>query len=266
MSTRHIQAVVTIAGLAGVLMFSNMMPGTVQAQAPALTDDITITGQIIPDLNTDPQERQKLIEAGEPLNLFKYYLFDANGAEYELQFEDSLLASLGRGFFDKNPSAKSLRIYMADQPQYMGSSVVWQEWTGQWATVTGTRISTNVIQVQLMEKSKPPSTTSTSNLAAARRARHVTYTGKLLPTMSLMTVDSNGISAFTLSVKESDTVRLLLHLFDSTKNLTSVIGTDNTTKSIAEAVGEQCTVTGWIFAHVDIRLPELIYAQLVQIG
>ncbi|MBX3086602.1 MAG: hypothetical protein KF716_33520 [Anaerolineae bacterium] len=251
MSTRHIQAVVTIVGLAGVLMFSNMMPGTVQAQTPTLSDEIMIAGQIIPDLNTDRQEQQKLIEAGEPLNLFKYYLFDANGAEYELQFEDSLLASLGSGFFDKNPSVKSLRIYMSDHPQYMGSNIVWQEWTGQWAAIKGNLISDHLIQVHSMQRSETIPTTAAFNIATERRARQVTYVGTLYNGYASQPLENDGLWLYALPDAKPGSAQRAYFLASSPKSFTRVFGPDGIEAvDIAYCESQQCTVKGWIFLDV----------------
>ena len=275
MGTRRIVVTATIAIIC-ILVGSVLLVATNnRSTLPTLSTpagQITITGQIIPDLNTDMQERQIVIEAGEPLDDLKYYLYDTSGVEYRLQFDAALLAALGDDYFEQHPFYKSIKYYAPERPDYMGRTAIWQEWTGKWSAVTGNLLAPNLLQVHSMQQSKHDLETATLKNAMGRRAKQVTFIGMMNDAVSLQPVENDGPTLFTIKDESLGTIQLVLILDHSPKSFTRIVSSDNkdvATRDKALVVGQSCTVSGWMFVQYQTGWPEIplvLYSQSIQIN
>jgi hypothetical protein len=217
------------------------------------------------------QERRIVIEAGEPLDDIKYYLYDASGVEYRLQFDAVLLGSLGEEYFERNPFYKSIK-YASEHPDYMGRTVIWQEWTGKWAAVTGNLLSPSLFQVHAMEQSKPVSSSTALKNATDQRAQQLALTGIMLDAFYLQPLEKDGPTLFSIKDEALGTRQFVFILDHSSRSFTRIVGSDNRDVAIGDealVVGQLCTVTGWIFVQHPSgwpQIPFVLYSQSIQIN
>lgn len=259
---------------------STPIPTETQAPKPSATSinapEITITGQIIPAINTGADAgvgspHRDFATASQPM---EYHILDSQGKDITLAFNNATLQlQYWQKWLDANPQKDTIQLN-ATQPssvwqnysKYLTYNAIWQDFAGQWVTVSGQFVQPTVLEVNSI-KLIPNSAASASPTKSTKlTARRVIVTGQIIISnynpLPRSTQPGFG-GGFVYRLKDINGQTINLYIYDSQpNNTTRIIALGGNPVTFDELKSKWVSFTGWIFS--PSRFPELPNAIEVQ--